>query len=224
MKELAKYEPLSMPLRTIPPNQLDMQVIDVLGVIQKLLSITSNSKNDSQLPVLAAMVKDAAWSKSPKQIIEAFTLYVKCKLSLNGKMLEPISGHLDAIVFGKVMQAYTDQLPPLTPKVSNKEISEGDKEEIMKAGVKRCHNEFKEEGKVSAGNSHIFDYLEDNKEITVSNERKKEIMVLASQNLKRSSSILEKYVRSESRIVSEAKRILLDEYFKNKKGHSNTNN
>ncbi len=225
MSDLKPYNPISMPLRTIPPNQLDMHVLDVLGAIQRLLSIQVSAKNDANLPVLFNMIKDAAWSKSPKQIIEAFTLYVKCKLSLNGKMLEPISGHLDAIVFGKVMQAYTDQLPKPKPlKIEQPKKTDKEKEDILAQGALRLFNEYKELGMVFPGNSHIYDYLNEKGFIKPSKQFWKENELQAKINLRRSKtpladSQIKKIVvpkSTETEIMSETKRIILEKYFESK--------
>lgn len=219
---IVEYQPISMPLRTIPPNQLDRHVLDTLEVIQKLLSIKSDDKNMGKLPVLTMMIKDAAWSYSPKQIIDAFLLFVKCKLSLNGKMLEPTSGHLDAVVFGKVMEAYREQLPPTKPlTISAPKKTQEEKDMILDRGAMRLFNEYKELGMVLPGNTHIYEFLTEKGLIKPSKEFWEQMTLEAKIQLRRAKTPLaDKRIKkivlpksTESEIDSETKRLILEKYF-----------
>ena len=200
-----------LPLRAYPESQLDK----VLGTVFKfwlanLLSIKAD--NEEKLDNAMPAIKKHFWSLGMDEVKKAFEKYADGELSI-----KPVSNYFDRILVGQIFNEYRQSRPIKTkPVVTNKQLSEVDKDEILKSGVIRCENEYKEYGMVLPGNQHIYDYLDEQGIIDVPNERKKELMVEASLNLKKSSSILEKYVKSEGRVMSEAKILALEEYFEHK--------
>ena len=64
------------------------------------------------------------------------------------------------------------------------ELSESDKEDIIKSGCKRCFSEFLESGYVRSGNLHIYDYLNSKDLINLSEKEISDINILAIKHVK----------------------------------------
>lgn len=204
----------NFPIKAMPEETRAKKVLELGIWLSKLLSLKDDVSME-RLEVLLPMVSDYCWSMTIEDIKKAFQKYVKSELP----NLEPRTNFLDVILFGKVIKAYKETRILKPKELPEPKITETEKEKILKLGVERCESEYKEYGMVFPGNQHIYDYLYEKGILKVSNERKKKSMIEANVSLKKQSTVGEKFVRSEGKTISEAKRILLEEYFENKKSN-----
>lgn len=197
-----------MPLRAYPAEELDRVLETVFKYwLANLLSLKSDQ--EEKLDFALPYVKQHFWSLGIDQVKKAFEMYATGELRT-----KPISNYFDVVLVGKIFKEYREIKPrPKTPVVETKPFSERDKEEMLKGGVKRCRNEYEEFGMVLPGNPHIYDYLYENGTLKISNTTKRRLFAEAAVSLKKSDSILSKYVPSEGRQIAEAKRLALEEYF-----------
>jgi hypothetical protein len=115
MNELAKIETpkgLTMPCRTVPEAMLNTQIAFLLHTMEVKLGIKDTDENRIRIKALFEEVKKSAWGLSVEQMLKGFDLYINGKLSYNGKLLEPISGYLDIVLFKKIIQSYKEQKSP----------------------------------------------------------------------------------------------------------------
>lgn len=214
--QVVKYD--TVPIKAMPEQTLNTKILgskNEQGLSEwlcRLLSIKPTQENVDRLEVLLPMVKDNCWSMTIDDIKKAFRMYVQGKLPI-----EPRDNYLTAILFSKVIQEYKNQLPPIKPlELPKPNISEDVKEEIVKKGVERCRKEYKEFGMVLPGNSHIYDYLFEKGILKPSEEEKKAAWQKAKTIDRKSKHPLEVNRTKKDSFISEAKRILLENYFKNK--------
>lgn len=213
--KIVKYE--SVPIKAIPEGTLNAKILGskneegLSDWLCRMLSIKATQENVDRLEVLLPMVKDNCWSMTIEEIKKAFTMYVQGKLPI-----EPRDNYLTAILFSKVIQEYKNQMPIKKPlELPKPNISEKEKEEILKSGVKRLKQEYKDFGMVLPGNSHIYDYLNEKGILRPSKEEKKEAWEKAKKIEKRSLHPLEIHKTKKESFISESKRILLENYFEN---------
>lgn len=213
--KVVKYD--SVPIKAMPEQTLNAKILgskNEQGLSEwlcRLLSIKPTQENVDRLEVLLPMVKDNCWSMTIEGIKKAFRMYVQGKLPI-----EPRDNYLTAILFSKVIQEYKNQLPAPKPlQIPKQNISESAKEKILVDGVNRCRTEFKALGILGPGNSHIYDYLFEKGLLKPTEKEKKEAWQKAKIIDRKSKNPLEVNRTKKDSFISEAKRILLEEYFRN---------
>lgn len=201
-----------MALRAWPAQDLD-RVFDtslkyfLAGILS--LKEGAEEKLDFALPA----IRSHFWSMGLADVKKAFEMYVDGQLRT-----KPKSNYLDRILVGQIFKEYRELRPqPKTPVVTNEEISDAKKADILTAGILRLFNEFEETGEVGPGNTHLYDHLEETGEIQLTPARKWELFEQAKKNNKKSASILDKVVNGPERVVVEAKRLALLDWLNQRK-------
>jgi len=83
-------------------------------------------------------------------------------------------------------------------------MSEKEKNELIKSGVKRLYNEFENIGVVPPGNIHLYDYLYDKGLLTKDVDEKKSLYEKAKENIRIKHESNTNYLdRKNSKIVLE---------------------
>ncbi|MEM6815288.1 MAG: hypothetical protein AAF600_13035 [Bacteroidota bacterium] len=145
--ELAELKTPNVPVYAIPKDQLHVLVTKkIMPELIALLGVDV-SKNPLKVATVELMVTESANRLTPGEIQKAFLMYVKGQLP----NLEPISGHLDTILFNKVINAYKTFAN--RPKQQGK-VSLIEDEEIISA-----YNHFKVMNSLKLKHVGCFEHL-----------------------------------------------------------------
>lgn len=218
--ELVKVEKGdNMPIKALLEKTRKEKVLLLGEWLDGLLSLQGET-SAKRLEVLLPMVDEFCWSISIEEIRKAFMKYIKGELP----GLEPRTNYLDVILFGKVINAYKQHRTRRPEKLPEPEMTQDEKDAITADGALRSYNEYKELGMVLPGNSHIYDYLLEKGFLKPSENYLDSVRIEAKTNIRRSKTPLadrdfKKIVvpkTSDSEILAETKRLVLEKYFESK--------
>jgi len=214
----------NLPLRNYPQNDLEafLSTQFKFWIASTFRIKTANSES---LEGAIEGVKAHCWSMPMSEIKKAFEMYADSKLNL-----EPISGFMDRVLVGKIISAYKDQLPrPKNPIIEPPQISEQEKKKLLDDGVTECYLHFLETGNIKTGKNWVYDYLTEQGEIKHDKAFKVECMQKAKANLLNDAKDITKLSDRKAfitkledkgkngKVIAEAKRVALIDYFLNKK-------
>lgn len=195
--------------------------------VSKLLSLDGERSADRLQAVLDELKK---CSLNLIEMKRAFTMYV------NGDFpLEPRDNYLTVIQYTKVINCYIadrNKKNKFKEQVSVK-ISEEDKENIMLEAVDRVQKEYEQNGKITGAITHVYDYLHAKKKFPKHTKEfrnrilkkakkiaKSEVMIEAGRDFeihRQLNELLQGVETGENdKIKPISKRLVLEEYFKNK--------
>lgn len=146
----------------------DVEVSGLINYLLTILNIKSSTKEEVdlmgvQMLVLEDFLKTKFGHLTIPEIREAFKMYVS-----KGFPEIKVFRLLDCVSVGEVLSAYTDFRAESLRSYSEKkiklenqlpEISDSQKEEIIKSGVNRIFQEYQETKSIQENTEYVFDFL-----------------------------------------------------------------
>lgn len=106
------------------------------------------------------------------------------------------------------------------------EISESQKEEIVKLGLKRCYAHYQQHKNIPNGSIYLYDYLDEKNLMPIDKPTKDAVLKIAKQNIKdkselattieerRSLAVYDSIGNPSSKVITECKRLSLISFLK----------
>lgn len=207
-------------IRDYEVNEQTNHAIKTLNALIKILGITEtdgDGKAEQHFLVRQFITSDYG-RFTFGEIIEAFKMAIKGEFFGmpewgNSQMYQ----RLDCVIFARVMacfevrkrerlRTYNSQSKP---KLSLPEISQSEKDRIIKQGIINCFESYETEGKVEAGYAYVFDVLDEKGLIPKNKKQREDALRIATAMDKTDDRIL----RTMEGKVGYAKRIVLEKYF-----------
>lgn len=212
-------------------------LITILNI--KITSEEDQEQLDKQMVLVFDLIKTKFGSLTVPEIKEAFKMYVSKELK-NIKVFRL----LDCVAVGEVLNAYIDFRAESLRSYSQKkamsqnqmpEISDSQKEEIIKSGVNRIFQEYQETKSIQENTEYIFDFLIEKGIIKNSNNPKvieyyqaklDEAAILVKKDIQLLIASLDELIRKKAiqelknfsivqnqKVIIKAKRLVLIEFF-----------
>lgn len=201
----------NVPLRAIPEAELNRIIVDEFtGWIANLLSLTDEVSGKRLAAALPA-VKEHCWSMGFAEIKKMLEMYADNRLSI-----KPKSNYFDRVLFGQIVEAYKSQKKPSKASYEPRELTNKEKDLLVYSGLVNCYDAWYQDKRISPGYSWVYDHVVELGILTPSKEQKMESMEQAKHRIKQKRSALEKATEEIDKtpaIISEAKKILLENYF-----------
>lgn len=182
-------------LREYPIEKRKENIIIVIKWLLDLLGV-GDASNINHHNELGRFINENYLNWTFQEIKLAFEMYVKGDLTTDKNDLK-VFQTLNSVVFGRVMKAYREiKMNELDNyfKARNalivaknnkpKKLTEEEKANLIKSGVKRLYKEYESYGVVMPGNIHLYDYLYDKGLLTKDDEEKKKLYLKAKENVK----------------------------------------
>ncbi len=204
-----------IPFKVLTQGTIDKQLVFLGVFLERLLSL-QGEVSKQRMKVMLPMMKDSAWSLSLSQVRQAFTMYVQGKLPL-----EPKTNFLDIILFNKVVSLYRQQMKQ--PKTQEHYTSPEEIEFIMTEAVDRIHKDYKQNGRITEMCHHVYDHLFEQGKLPKEKEYKdktfiRAIVIHAEEPIEDDTmfkKICSNITTTEkNEVVNIAKRLVLEDYFK----------
>lgn len=211
----------SIPIKAIPEDSLDKLFDAFCLFITDLLTL----KGDSARKLIQTLpaIKKHCWSMGFEEVVKMFTMYADGELNL-----QPRSNYLDRVLVGQIFNAYKQQKPIKVLKIT--EMTQEEKDFKMVEATDRVRKEFKQHGRIIEMCHHVYDYLFELGKLPKDKAYKDAIFAKAME-LRKSELIQERAVNYSAHketkdllkdinkgnaVINIAKRLVLEEYFKNK--------
>lgn len=221
-------------IRNIPQDEFGAFLMRFGSYIDKLLSLTGETSAE-RLEMLLPTIKEVTVNFTELELYKAFELYAKGELDI-----EPIDNYITVIQFHKVINSYKKWRSVKIKTAGSKhlltEMTEINAEasiQIMEKAVARTKQEYIDTGKITGICHHVFDYLQKEGRLNVTNIEKKEaykkakkielekeknrkVRTLKEHRTKK--AIIDELINNNKnvRIINRAKKILLKEYYRKK--------
>lgn len=216
--ELTKISP-NVPIKAIPDQKLNEAIIThFVPWISGLLSLTGETSTE-RLEIALPAIKTHAWSMSFQEIKTMFEMYADNKLSIT-----PIPNYFDRILFGKIVEAYKQQLQRKEVKIEAPKMTDEEKQILVYTGIMNCYEHYLSEGDLLSGYSYVYDHFYPmNKFPKHDKEYRSKINELAVKSLTRQfyknearTTSIGKYlkeIRSDGSLRIRCKEIILTQWF-----------
>lgn len=215
-----------------PEEVRNINTLTLLEWLLNVLGVNGEDKTEHHT-TLHKLINEAYFRFTYQEIKLAFEYYIQGKYSENGKPML-VTQQLNGVVFGKVMSQYealkkSNEMDAYRAKLkqqsqSSKEISQQEKDEIVRNGVINCFNDWLKTKKIEPGYLWLYDHLDELGLLSFSPQEKKQRMLDAKDYLQKRSTVEpDKYKRNQIKealkniysepIVNKAKRLLVGDYF-----------
>lgn len=196
----------------------------LITYLTSLLGITSTDDKQSHYLAVDQFISDELGSFTYQEIRQAFIMLLKG--DFNG-MQElgnyKVYSKLDCIILSKAMNCYKRYKRERLKfwKMNNrtsqlKEISDPEKEKIVKSGILRCYKDFKRTKKIESLMFYVYDVLDKNDVLDISKQKKKDFIEISEKRLRRESkkqNPFKKIIIGNGEIVATAKTLSLEYFF-----------
>ena len=228
----------NLKLRDYPEEARNGNTVILTSWLLNLLGVKGNPDTDKQHLVATKFINDTLLNYTYQEIKLAFEMYVSGKFYENNGKPMLVTQQFNSVVIGRVMREYQalkdrelDEYRRLRTIQLNKkyempELTKEEKELLVYEGVLNCFENYKQTREVINGYVWVYDHLDELNIINFSPKEKKAKMLIAQERLKAEAVCYTNAIKrkrlletiqnlSSSPVVTEAKRLLLQDFFAN---------
>lgn len=215
-------------IRTIDDSELGPAIGFIFQNISLLIGVKSQISDINKKDIRNMIVKYYG-NLSLEEIVYAFELERYNQLEPKTEHFQLFNAEYVSTVLKKYKNwlsqiRFDNNLPMSIEKPKKPSLSESEKQEILKKGCIRCFNEYKSTGTVKEGNTHIYEFLIDEKALkSFSIEQKNAAIKIAKEKIKLQAKSLglvkgKEIIKSlenknNKSVINKAKSLLLESYF-----------